>query len=163
MKQEIGSQKTGSKRWWSIVNSITSRKKTEDISVSAFLDPFDINVYFQSVNTDPHYNNPEPIQNLDGTRIPFLSIHTVKHHLLNQKRSSAGPDSLPYWFWKCFATEMAPIVTKIFNMSLQTSKVLQIWKSANLLPLPKGSPLNSCNQTNFTDRYYYEIVWKICI
>ena len=31
-------------------------------------------------------------------------------------------------------------------MSLKTSKVPQIWKSANLLPLPKESPLNLCNQ-----------------
>ena len=71
-----------------------------------------VNVYFQSVNIDPYYNNPKPIQISDGTRIPLLSIHTFKHHLLNQKRPSAGPDSLPYWFWKCFATELAPILRK---------------------------------------------------
>ena len=114
--------------------------------MSAFIDPRDINVYFQSINTDPNYTIPEPVQIPEGTRIPLLSINTVKHHLLNQKRSSAGPDNLPYWFWKCFATELAPIVKEIFNMSLKTGNVPQIWKSANLLPLPKESPLNSCSQ-----------------
>ena len=108
--------------------------------MSAFIDPRDINAYFQSVNTDPNYTIPEPVQIPEGTRIPLLSINTVKHHLLNQKRSSAGPDNLPHWFWKCFATELAPIVTEIFNMSLKTSNVPQIWKSANLLPLPKELP-----------------------
>ena len=43
VKQEVGSQKAGSKRWWSNVNSITSRKRKEHISVSAFIDPCDIN------------------------------------------------------------------------------------------------------------------------
>lgn len=55
VEQEVGSQKAGSKRWWSNVNSITSRKRKEHASVSAFIDPCDINAYFQSVNTDPNY------------------------------------------------------------------------------------------------------------
>ena len=70
----------------------------EHTSVSAFIDPRDINAYFQSVNTDPNYTTREPAQILEGTRIPLLSINTVKHHLLNQKRPSAGPDNLPCWF-----------------------------------------------------------------
>ena len=131
VKQEFGNQKTGSKSWWSNVNSITSRKKKQDVSVSASLNPREINKYFQSVNTDPNYTTPEPLQISEGTRIPSLSIHEVQHLLLNQKRSSSGPDNLPYWFWKSFAIELAPIVTEIFNMSLKTSKVPQKWKSAN--------------------------------
>ena len=141
-KQEVGSQKAGSKRSWSNVNNITSRKRKKHVAVSAFIDLCDINAYFQSVSTDLNYTAPESIKILEGTRNPLLSINTVKHHLLNQKRSSAGPDNLPYWFWKCFATQLAPIVTEIFNMSLRTSNVPLIWKSAILLPLPNESPLN---------------------
>ena len=118
----------------------------EHTSVSAFIDPCDINAYFQSVSTDPNNTAPEPLKIPEGTRIPLLSINTLKHHLLNQNRSSAGPDNLPHWFWKCFASEFAPIVTEIFNVSLKTDNVPQMWKSANLLPLPKESPLNSCSQ-----------------
>ena len=55
VKQEFGNQKTGSESWWSNVNSITSRKKKRDVSVSASLNPREINKYFQSVNTDPNY------------------------------------------------------------------------------------------------------------
>ena len=96
VKQEVGSQNAASKRSWSNVNSITSRERKEHVVVSAFIDPRAINAYFQSVNTDPNYTTPEPVQIPEGTRIPLLSINTVKHHLLNQKRSSAGPDNLPY-------------------------------------------------------------------
>ncbi len=166
VKQEFGNQKTGSKSWWSNVNSITSRKKKHDVSVSASLNPREINKYFQSVNTDPNYTTPEPLQISEGTRIPSLSIHEVRHFLLNQKRSSSGPDNLPHWFWKSFAIELAPIVTEIFNVSLKTSKVPQKWKSANLLPLPKESPLNSCNQlrpislTDIIMRLFEKCVYK---
>ncbi|CAB4040835.1 Hypothetical predicted protein, partial [Paramuricea clavata] len=80
-------------------------------------------------------------------------------------RSSSGPDNLPHWFWKSFAIELAPIVTEIFNMSLKTGKVPQKWKSANLLPLLKESPLNSCNQLrpiSLTDimRLFEKCVYK---
>ena len=143
VKQEFGNQKTGSKSWWSNVNSITSRKKKQDVSVSASLNTHEINKYFQSVNTDPNYTTLEPLQISGGTRIPSLSIHEVQYLLLNQKRSSSGPDNLPL---NLPQSELASIVTEIFNMSLKTSKVPQKWKSANLLPLPKESPLNSCNQ-----------------
>ena len=47
VKQEVGSQKAGSKRWWSNVNSITSRKRREHAPVSAFIDPCDINEHFR--------------------------------------------------------------------------------------------------------------------
>ena len=118
------------------------------------------------MNTDPNYTTPEPLQISEGTRIPSLSLHEVRHFLLNQKRSSSGPDNLPHWFWKSFAIELAPIVTEIFNMSLKTSKVPQKWKSANLLPLPKESPLNSCNQlrpislTDIIMRLFEKCVYK---
>ena len=52
------------------VNSITSRKKKQDVSVSASLNPHEINKYFHSVNTDPNYTTPEPLQIPEGTRIP---------------------------------------------------------------------------------------------
>jgi hypothetical protein len=70
VKQEFGNQKIGSKSWRSNVNSITSRKKKHDVSVSASLNPREINKYFQSVNTEPNYTTPEPLQISEGTRIP---------------------------------------------------------------------------------------------
>ena len=97
---------------------------------------------------------------------PMSSMNTVKHHLLNQKRSSAGPDHLPCRFWKYLATELATIVTEIFNTSLKTSNVPQIWKPANLLPLSKESPLNSCSQlrpislTDIIMRLFERYVYK---
>ena len=145
VKQENKNQKTGSKQWWSNVNSITGRNNRSR-SVSAAFDPSEINVYFQSINSDPQYAAPEPVEIPDGTRVPSLSINTTLHLLQNLKRTASGPDDLPYWFWKEFAFELAPTITNIFNTSLKLSKVPKMWKHANVLPVPKESILNSLNQ-----------------
>jgi hypothetical protein len=96
-----------------------------------------MHAHFQSINSDPNYVAPKPLKIPNGTRIPSLSIYTVLHQLQTLKRTSSGPDDLPYWFWKEFALEMAPIITKMFNTSLKSSSVPEIWKQANVLPVPK--------------------------
>jgi hypothetical protein len=104
------------------VNSITERNNRSR-SVSAAFDPTEINVYFQSIISDPQYAASEPVEIPDGTRVPLLSINTTLHLLQNLKRTASGPDDLPYWFWKEFALELAPTITNIFNTSLKLSKV----------------------------------------
>ena len=47
---ENNRNKTGSKKWWGTVNSITS-KKLHDIPISNFIDPRIVNVHFQNINT----------------------------------------------------------------------------------------------------------------
>ena len=165
VKCENNKYKTGSKKWWSTVNSITSRKK-QDVPVSSLIDPSEINTYFQDINTDPNYAAPEPMPIPLDARIPSLSIHTVQNLLQKQKRTASGPDDLPYWFWKAFATELAPAITDIFNTSLRVSKVPSVWKFANVLPLPKESSLESSNQlrpislTNIIMRLFERCVHK---
>ena len=50
--------------------------------------PNAINVYFQSINTDPNYSAPQLLEIPKGTRIPSLSIDIVHNFLRKQKRSS---------------------------------------------------------------------------
>ena len=111
------------------MNSITERNNRSR-SVSAAFDPTEINVYFQSIISDPQYAASEPVEIPDGTRVPLLSINTTLHLLQNLKRTASGPDDLPYWFWKKFALELAPTITNIFNTSLKLSKVPKMWKYA---------------------------------
>ena len=44
----------------------------------------------------------------------------VEQFLQKQQRTAAGPDDLPYWFWKNFSLDLAPVITTIFNRSLMT-------------------------------------------
>ena len=145
VRQEYNNDKTGSKKWWETVNSIASRTRN-NISVSALIDPNDINVHLKNINTDCNYKAPDLCVIPEGTKIPTLSINMVEQFLQRQQRTAAGPDDLPYWFWKNFSLDLAPVITTIFNRSLMTGIVPNIWKKANVLPLPKESPLKTCNQ-----------------
>ncbi|CAB4022803.1 Hypothetical predicted protein, partial [Paramuricea clavata] len=62
------------------------------------------------------------------------------------KRTTSGPDELPHWFWNTYAYDIAPVITIIFNSSFKLGIVPDSWKLANLLPVPKESPLTESNQ-----------------
>ena len=90
--------------------------------------------------------------------------HIFTKLLAKQKKTSAGPDGLPYWIWKDFSILLAPTITKIFNMSLEHRCVPQLWKLANLNPIPKDTPLTDCTQlrpislTNIIMRLFEKVV-----
>lgn len=87
-----------------------------------FIDPNEINSFFHKLCTDPYYESPELLQIPEGTRVPSLTVEMVFKFLQKQKCTSSGPDDLPYWFWREFATELAPTITQIFNSSLIAGK-----------------------------------------
>jgi hypothetical protein len=120
--------------------------KRNILHLLALIDPNVINAYFQTINTDPNYSAPQLLEIPERTRIPFLSIDIVYNFLRKQKRSSSGPDELPHWFWKTFAAELAPALTKLFNVSLKVGKVPEIWKRANIVPKPKENVINSSSE-----------------
>ncbi len=146
VQNENQNHKTGTKKWWNNVNNITGRKEKNSSPVSSLIDPNVINAYFQTINTDPNYSAPQLLEIPEGTRIPFLSIDIVYNFLRKQKRSSSGPDDLPYWFWKTYAAELAPAITEIFNVSLKVGKVPEVWKRANIVPIPKENVINSSSE-----------------
>ena len=127
------------------VNKITGRKDNKE-PVTSFIDPDEINSFFHNLCTEPCYKSPEVLQIPDGTRVPSLTVEIVFKFLQEQKCSSSGPDDLPHWFLREFATEIAPTITQIFNLSLKTGKIPIAWKQANLVPAPKESTLDNCNQ-----------------
>ena len=151
VKQENKIRDRGSKRWWSLVNKITGHGNSE-VPLSHIIDPKVMNEHFQTINTDPDYVTPQPLHIPDGTRVPELSVHTVCKLLLKQKRTTSGPDELPYWFWNTYAYDIAPVITTIFNTSIKLGIVPDEWKLANLLPIPKESPCIETNQ-HFVDQY----------
>ncbi len=100
------------------------------------------------------------------TRVPTIDEATVIRFLTKLKRTAPGPDGLPYWVWKDFAQLLAPIITKVFNLSIEQQCVPLMWKLANVNPLPKESPLTECNQlrpislTNIIMRLFERVVYK---
>ena len=48
-----------------------------------------------------------------------------------------GPDNIPAWVLKEHANYLAAPLTSIFNFSLREGVLPTVWKSANIIPLPK--------------------------
>ena len=51
---------------------------------------------------------------------------------------SAGPDNLPPYFLRLAAHIIAQPVSNIFSLSIQSSVIPDVWKTAYMLPLLKG-------------------------
>ncbi|KAI8506615.1 hypothetical protein Bbelb_160420 [Branchiostoma belcheri] len=55
---------------------------------------------------------------------------------LNPSKAS-GPDQIPPWFLKLTASEIAPVLTNIFQHSLNTAEIPKDWRDANICPIFK--------------------------
>ena len=165
VRNEAFKHRNGSKGWWDTVNKITGRKSNNQM-ISSIIEPETVNSYFKEINTSPQYTAPEQLPVPNGTRIPTFDVNTVKWFLLNQKRTAAGPDQLPHWLWKDYAHQLAPIITMIFNCSIMHQSVPALWKTANVRPIPKESPVTECTQlrpislTNIIMRLFERLVFK---
>ena len=165
VNERRSSNQSSSKRWWDTVNMITGRQ-AHNAPVSSSIDPKTINLYFQSINTDDQYSTPEVPSILDGTRIPTIEVHTVWKFFSTLKRTAPGPDELLLWIWRDYAYQVAPTITKVFNSSLKKQFVPCLWKLANITPIPKETPFETCNQlrpisvTNVIMRLFESVVVK---
>ena len=94
-----------------------------------------LNNQFSSVFTQEDLSN---IPDIGYDRIPAidsLSITTngvAKQLSLLKTNKASGPDAIPPWFLKEYAAEIAPILTNIFQDSIESGTVPSRWKSANV-------------------------------
>ena len=75
---------------------------------------------------------------------PIITTETV-FSLLNKINinKSNGPDNIPNWVLKEYASNLAVPVTSLINSSLNEQTLPQIWKSADVTPIPKNSQVES--------------------
>ena len=64
---------------------------------------------------------------------------------LNPAKAS-GPDGVPAWLLKENADLLAPVVTDILNCSYLEARLPQSWKLANVVPIPKQTPVYDVNK-----------------
>ena len=77
-------------------------------------------------------------------------VYELLTNLDNKKAS--GPDGISARMLKGTATSIAPVLTMLFNHSIQTGKLPSAWKVSNIVPIPKGSSRQL--QTNFLIIHY---------
>ena len=140
--------KATSKKFWKYVKSLkqdntgTSALKKNGISYSDAKSKSTIlNEQFSSVFTRENTENPPtimgPSQYPDIQDLHF-NPNGVKKLLQNlNPHKAAGPDNIAPTILKECAIELAPIITLLFQTSLDNSTVPSDWKSAQITPLFK--------------------------
>jgi len=100
------------------------------VSLSAHLPPFDQTLLDSLANdySDQYIIEPAEVER------QLLRINTHK---------SSGPDGLPNWLLKEFASIINEPLTAIFNASLREGYFPPIWKSLEVVPVPKINPPSS--------------------
>ena len=86
--------------------------------------------------------------------MPPILISTVGiQELLKEvdTKKAPGPDNIPAWVLKHCATEIAPILSKLFSQSLNTGHIPHDWLTANVTPVfKKGDRGNATNYCPIT-------------
>lgn len=79
---------------------------------------------------------------IDGNSCPddFLCSEDYVFHLIHSLNvdKSSGPDGISVRMLKYTALSITPSVTRLFNLSIKTGLIPSIWKTAAIVPIPKG-------------------------
>ena len=101
------------------------------------------NIFFHSLSKDlpPLSEIAIPPQSLDFPSNFYIDTATVERKLSQININNArGPDGLPNWFLRDFAPVLCQPICSIYNSSIRDGFVPLIWKSANVIPIPKVHP-----------------------
>lgn len=90
----------------------------------------------------------------------YVSVVFVQKELKSLRRNkAAGIDNLPPGMLKDTATEIAPALAYIINLSIETATVPTIWKTAKVTPVHKSG--NTCDEANYRPISVLVIMSKI--
>jgi len=103
-----------------------------------------VNKFFQSVcsDLDPLGKSlvPPPPPGIIEDKF-IIDTTEVERLLANTNvNKSPGPDEVPNWILRDLVSYVSGPITSIFNASVREGFVPQIWKRANVVPVPKCNP-----------------------
>ena len=141
---------TGEQRkLWKVIHQLTGQKKSEqglqgltnkvcdgdeEVMVTK------INQAFHQITADLVPLTPVDIKQVDGPVLEelIISVNDVEKSLMNIKVSKAvGPDAIPNWELRDIAGILSAPICAMFNSSISQSSLPSVWKSADVIPLPK--------------------------
>ena len=99
-----------------------------------------LNVQFSSVFTHEDHRNRPVFKNSPFPSMPEITVTTagVKKLLERLKpRKATGPDNIPACFLQSAASELAGMLTFIFQQSLDSGDTPKDWREANVVPIFK--------------------------
>ena len=140
--------------WWEEVKNLTGQKASYD-PLSNLINGIAegdkavladmINSFFVSVSEDlqplqPRDTSSQQEENISPAAY-IIPAYDVERKLRSiDVRKAPGPDGIPSWILKDFSSILAEPVCSIFNSSIAEGYVPTIWKSADIIPIPKVNP-----------------------
>ena len=137
-----------SKRFWSYIkhqkqdsNGVSPLKGPDGLLHSDTSSKAEIlNNQFHSVYTKEDLSNmpskgDSPHSTMDNIHVGVNGVCKLLKGLNVHK--ATGPDAVPTRFLHDFAVELAPIMTKLFQLSLDTGKIPDDWREASIVPVFK--------------------------
>ncbi|XP_035657398.1 uncharacterized protein LOC118403068 [Branchiostoma floridae] len=128
------------RKWWESINRELGRSGSSGrVTITDELSAESISQYFAKAGCESEslYIFPLPFA---GVCPDLCSIGEVKVLLkTTNPRKASGPDNVPNWVLKDCAEDLAPVVCHLFNTSYAKGTVPSVWKSANVVPVPKAA------------------------
>lgn len=103
--------------------------------------------HFASISSDPPsipvHSYPQPVSTFN---LPLITTRSVRRALSDLDTSKPpGPDGIPPILFRNCAPELAPVISKLFRLSLSSGTFPSTWKSSHILPIPKFGSLSNPN------------------
>jgi hypothetical protein len=119
-------------------------KEKADILNEQFEKAFSKSISFELSENGRKFNVPGQYSEMPDIHVTEKGVLKLLNNLKANK--APGPDNISPRILKELATDVAPILTCIFNLSYQTGEVPEIWKSANVCPIyKKGKRFEAIN------------------
>lgn len=145
--EELGD--SNCKEWWKECKRLCGMvKKNNDIATTLLDSPdFQEKLVLANQINKAFLQPQQSYQPLDTSRrfdtsnaiVPSVLLESVTTQLKKISISkSNGPENFPNWILKDYSDILAAPVTSIINSSLQEEKLPSLWKSADVVPLPKS-------------------------
>ncbi|KAJ8027323.1 LINE-1 reverse transcriptase-like [Holothuria leucospilota] len=132
----FGGLKQNSRDFWAVIKSIRGPKDDCKMTIDSKFGS-DLSDYFGRFNSSRDKDtsiSPLPA----ACHFPLLNVNEVSKQFQKVKNGVAcGSDGLPWWVFKFFHTELAPVYTYIFQGSILKSDIPCLWKNALTTPVPK--------------------------
>ena len=142
-------QQSNPKQWWSAVKKIAGLSTPKMTKMLLYNDCTYQGEDLANLFNDKFVAVGSSLPPLNWCPLPvdvyppkfIVSVEETETALLSSKLHSAvGPDEIPAWFLRENASVLCRTLRSIFNSSLRQGIVPSLWKSANVLPIPKSSP-----------------------
>jgi hypothetical protein len=132
-------KRQGTRSWWTQVDALTHRKKTNNKIVENAFDAEALNVELsrRSALREGDVRESPPVFIFRNEPVPVLSLNEVSQVMQKCKKTSTGPSDIPHFVYRDYWDILSPPYCHLWNVSLASGIFPNCYKVANLIPIPK--------------------------